>query len=129
MKKNNQYLIFGFKGSFYLGIAFCLFALGALAFEFLKNGNWYVESLNGHLVVGLLFIYFSGKPMIDERIQFLRFKALSLSFLATCVIATILNYILTYSDGNQENAISSYWFALMCLLIAFVIFRILKSRE
>lgn len=129
MKVNSQSLIPWFRGSFYFGIAFSIFAVGALLFEIIINGNWFVESLIGHLGMGLLFLYFSGRPMIDERIRFLKFKGLAIGFVITCISATILNYITTYPDGNQENAISSYWFTLICLLIAFISFRILKSRE
>ncbi len=129
MKTNSQSLIPWFKGSFYFGITFSLLALAALVFEIVKNGNWFVESLIGHLGMGLLFLYFSGKPMIDERIRFLKFKGLTIGFFITSISVTILNYFITYPDGNQANAISSYWFAMICLLIAFVSFRILKSRE
>ena len=129
MKTNSQSLIPWFRGSFYFGIAFSLFALGALVFEIVKNGNWFVESLIGHLGMGLLFLYFSGRPMIDERIRYLKFKGLAMGFVFTCISGTILNYIITYPDGNQENAISSYWFALISLLVAFISFGILKYRE
>ncbi|MEM8969792.1 MAG: hypothetical protein AAGE93_25460 [Bacteroidota bacterium] len=129
MKTNNQSLVPWFTGSFYFGIAFSLFAVIALIFEAVKNGNWFVESLVGHLGMGLLFLYFSGRPMIDERIRYLKFKSLAIGFVITCISGTIFNYALTYPDGNQEDAISSYWFALVCLLIAFISFIILKSRE
>ncbi|MEO0333430.1 MAG: hypothetical protein AAF223_17385, partial [Bacteroidota bacterium] len=59
----------------------------------------------------------------------LKFKSLAIGFVITCISGTIFNYALTYPDGNQEDAISSYWFALVCLLIAFISFIILKSRE
>ncbi|GAB2778428.1 hypothetical protein GCM10027275_22270 [Rhabdobacter roseus] len=129
MKTNSQSLISWFRGSFYVGMVFTLFALGALVFEIIKHGNWFVESLVGHLALGLLFLYFSGKPMIDERIRYLKFKALTLGFVITCLAGSIINYLVTYPDGNQEKAVSSYWFALVCLLIAFISFGVLKSRE
>ncbi len=129
MKTNSQSLVPWFRGSFYFGVAFSLLALGTLVFEIVKNGNWFVESLIGHLGMGLLFLYFSGKPMVDERIRYLKLKGLVIGFVITCISATILNYIITYPDDSQENAISSYWFALICLLIAFISFGILKSRE
>lgn len=129
MKTNSQSLLPWFKGSFYFGIAFFLLALGTLVFEIVKNGNWFTESLIGHLGMGLLFLYFSGKPMIDERIRYLKFKGLVTGFVITCISGTIINYIITYPDGNQENVVSSYWFVLMCLLIAFISFGILKSKE
>ena len=129
MKTNSQSLVPWFRGGFYFGVAFSLLALSALIFEIVKNGDWFVESLIGHLGMGLLFLYFSGKPMVDERIRYLKFKGLAIGFVFTCISATILNYIITYPDGNQENAISSYWFALICLLIAFISFGILKYRE
>lgn len=129
MKTNSRSLIPLFRGSFYFGVAFSLLAAGALVFEIVRNGNWFVESLMGHLGMGLLFLYFSGRPMIDERIRYLKFKGLAIGFVITCISGTILNYVITYPDGNHENAISSYWFALMCLLIAFISFGILKFRE
>ncbi len=102
---------------------------GFLIFEIVNNGNWFVESLLGQFGLGLLLIYFSGKPMIDERIRLLKFKGLAIGFVITCFSATIVNYIITYPDGNQKNGISSYWFVLICLLIAFISFGILKTRE
>lgn len=129
MKFTSQALLPWFRGSFYFGIAFSLLALSALVFEVVQNGKWFVESLIGHLGMGLLFLYFSGRPMVDERIRYLKFKSLAIAFVITCVAGTITNYIITYPDGNQEGAISSYWFALVCLLIAFISFSMLKARE
>lgn len=129
MKTNSQSLVSWFRGSFYFGLAFSLFAVGALIFEVVKNGNWFVESLIGHLAMGLLFLYFSGRPMADERIRYLKFKSLAVGFVFTCIAGTIANYLITYPDGNQEDAISSYWFALVCLLVAFMSFMILRSKE
>lgn len=129
MKTKSQSLLPWFRGSFYLGIVFSLFAIAALVFEVIENGNWFVESLIGHLGMGLLFLYFSGRPMADERIRYLKFKALAIGFVITCIAATIVNYLLTYPDGHQEEAVSSYWFALTCLATAFVSFVILKHRE
>ena len=118
-----------FRTSFYLGFIFSSVALVLLVHEVVSNGNWFVESLMGHLGMGLLFMYFSGKPMVDERIQFLKFKGLAIGFVITCIGATITNYLITYPDGHQSGSISSYWFAVVCLLIAFITFIILKSRE
>ncbi|MFC3974506.1 hypothetical protein [Maribacter confluentis] len=129
MKTNSQLLLPWFRGSFYFGIAFSLLALGSLVFEIVVNGNWFVESLIGHLGIGLLFLYFSGKPMVDERIRYLKFKGLAIGFVITSISGTILNYLITYPDSHQENGISSYWFALSCLVIAFGSFTILKFRE
>ncbi|MGK2862816.1 MAG: hypothetical protein ACSLE0_12850 [Chitinophagaceae bacterium] len=129
MKANNQSLLPWFRGSFYFGIAFSLLAAGAMVFEIIKNGNWFVESLIGHLGMGLLFLYFSGKPMIDERIRYMKFKGLAIGFVITCISTDITNYIITYPDGQQQSSISSNWFALICLLIAFISFGILKYRE
>ncbi|MDO5969015.1 hypothetical protein Q4Q35_04270 [Flavivirga aquimarina] len=129
MKVNNQSLAPWFKGNFYLGLALSLLALTTLIFEIVKNGNWFVESLIGHLGMGLLFLYFSGKPMVDERIRYLKLKGLAIGFVITSISASILNYIITYPDGTQSNGISSYWFTLTCLLIAFISFGILKSKE
>ena len=128
MKTNDKSLISWFRGSFYFGIAFSLFGLGALIYEIVKNGNW-PESVIGHIGIGLLFLYFSGRPMIDERIRFLKFKGLAIGFVLTTISASIINYVITFPDGNQESAFSSYWFALICLLVAFISFGILKSRE
>ena len=129
MKPNNEFLISWFRGSFYFGIAFSLFALFGLLFEGIKNENWFVESLIGHLGMGLLFLFFSGRPMVDERIRYLKFKSLAIGFVTTSVLAYIVNYITTYPDGNQDGAASSYLFMLVCLLISFVSFTVLKSRE
>ena len=129
MKTNNQSLIPWFNFSFFLGIVLSLIAGGLLIFEVVKNGNWFVESLLGQLGIGLLLIYFSGKPMVDERIRFLKFKGLAIGFIITCISSTLINYILTYPDGQQVNSISSYWFTLFCLIIAFVSFGVLKYKE
>ncbi len=129
MKTNSQSVVPWFRGSFYFGIAFSLFAIGALIFEVVKTGNWFVESLIGHLGLGLLFLFFSGRPMVDERIRYLKFKSLAVGFIFTCIAGTITNYLVTYPDGNQEGVISSYWFALVCLLVAFISFAILRSKE
>ncbi|MEM1134319.1 MAG: hypothetical protein AAGI07_00670 [Bacteroidota bacterium] len=129
MKTYSQSLVSWFRGSFYFGLAFSLLAIGALIFEAVKNGNWFVESLIGHLGMGLLFLYFSGKPMADERIRYLKFKSLAIGFAFTCITGTITNYIITYPDGNQVNAVSSYWFALVCLLVAFISFTVLRFKE
>ncbi|GAA3634483.1 hypothetical protein [Flavivirga jejuensis] len=130
MKTNRQSLVSWFiRGNFYLGLAFILLAIGALIFEVVKNGNWFVESLIGLLGMGLLFLFFSGRPMADERIRYLKFKSLAIGFVFTCIAGTITNYITTYPDGNQDGAISSYWFTLVCLLVAFISFTILKFKE
>lgn len=129
MKSKSQSLLPWFNVSFYLGITLSLLTVGVLIFEIVKNGNWFVESLLGQLGMGLLLTYFSGKPMVDERIRFLKFKGIAIGFVITCISATIVNYFVTYPDGNQENGISSYWFALTCLLIAFISFEILKFKE
>lgn len=129
MKTNSQSSLKWFRGSFYFGLAFSLTAIGALIFEVVKNGNLFVESLIGHLGIGLLFIFFSGRPMADERIRYLKFKSLAVGFVFSCIAGTIANYIITYPDGNQEGAISSYWFALVCLLVAFISFAILRHKE
>lgn len=129
MKTTTPSLIPWFRGSFYFGMAFSLFATGALIFEIVKNGNGLVESLIGHLGISLLLLFFSGKPMVDERIRILKFKALTMAFVITCLLGSMVNYIFTYPDAHQEQALSSYWFALICLLIAFVCYGILKHRE
>lgn len=129
MKKNTQSLVYLYRGSFYIGLALSLVAIGSFIFEVVKNGNWFVESLIGHLGIGLLILYFSGQPMADERIRYLKFKSLAIGFVFTCVAGTITNYITTYPDGNHEGAISSYWFALICLIVAFISFTVLSSKE
>ena len=129
MKTKNQSLLTWFRGSFFVGIAFSVLAVGIMILEVMNDGNWYVESLVGLLGMGLLCLYFSGKPMVDERIRFLKFKALSIAFVITVIAGMIINYIVTYPDGHQDNAVSSYWFALACLLVAFVSFTILKHNE
>lgn len=129
MKTNSQSLVSWFRGSFYLGLAFCVFAAGALLYEVIKHDDWFVESLIGHLSMGLLFIFFSGRPMVDERIRYLKFKSLAVGFVITCIGGALANYLITYPDGHQEGAISSYWFALVCLLVAFISFAILRSKE
>ena len=128
MKKGNQSFAVLFGTSFYLGLLFSVVALSLLFYEAI-NGVWFVESLMGLLGMGLLFIYFSGKPMVDERIQFLKFKGLAIGFFFTCIASSIANYLITYPDGHQTGAVSSYWFAIVCLLIAFISFFILKGRE
>lgn len=129
MKTNSQSLVPWFRGGFYFGLGFCLLAIGSLIFEVVKNGNWFVESLVGHLGMGLLFLYFSGRPMVDERIRYLKFKSLAIGFVFTCIAGTLANYFITYPDGHQEGSISSYWFALVCLLVAYISFAILRSKE
>lgn len=129
MKTNNQYALSWFRTSLYLGIALAVFASGALIYEALNNNHWFVESLLGQLGIGLLMIYFSGQPMVDERIRYLKFKALTIAFVISALSGTIYNYLSTYPDGMQVNAISSYWFVLTCLLISFITFEILKIRE
>jgi hypothetical protein len=129
MKTKSQSLLSWFRGSFYFGAAFSLLIIGAMIYEIIHNGNWNVESLNGQLSMGLMFIYFSGKPMVDERIRFLKFKGLTMSFVITLIVLNVFNYLYTYPDGLQENAISSYWFALICMIVAFLSFYILKSSE
>lgn len=129
MNSNNHSVAPWFKGSFYFGIAFSLLAIGSLIFEIVKNGNWFVESLLGHLGMGLLFLYFSGRPMADERIRYLKFKSLSIAFVITAVLGNLANYLVTYPDGHQNGGFSSYWSVLVCMVLAFVGFGILKSRE
>ncbi len=129
MKAYSRSLVPWFRGSFYFGLIFSLLAIGAIIFEIAENGNWFVESLIGHLGMGLLFLFFSGRPMADERIRYLKFKALAIGFVFTCIAGTIINYLITYPDGNQAGVISSYWFALICILAAFISFAILRLRE
>ncbi|UZR95260.1 hypothetical protein [Chondrinema litorale] len=124
-----QFPLTWFRGSFYLGIVFSVFAISAMIYEYFNNDEWNIQSLNGHLAYGLLFIYFSGKPMVDERIRYLKFKGLTTGFVISFILVNIFNYLYTYPDGNQQNAISSYLFALICLIISFVCFYVLKLKD
>ena len=129
MTSKNKTLHPWFSTSFYVGVGISILALVFIIYEIIQNKQWIVESLLGQLGIGLLLIYFSGKPMIDERIRFLKFKALAFAFAITSIISTIANYLVTYPDGSQENGFSSYWFVLVCLLLAFGSFQILKIKE
>lgn len=129
MKSKSQSLLPWFNVSFYLGVTLSMLTGGFLIFEIVNNGNWFVESLLGQFGLGLLLIYFSGKPMVDERIRYLKFKGLAIGFVITSILGTVVNYLITYPDGLQENGVSSYWFVLSCLIIAFISFAILKFRE
>ena len=129
MTSKNKTLLPWFSTSFYVGIGISVLALGFILYEIVQNEQWVVESLLGQLGIGLLLIYFSGKPMVDERIRFLKFKALAFAFAITSIISMIANYLVTYPDGNQENGFSSYWFILVCLILSFGSFQILKTKE
>ena len=129
MTTRHPYLLSWFSGSFYFGIFLMVLALGAAVREQLINGSWYVESLLASFAMGLLFLYFSGKPMIDERVRFLKFKALAFGFVASSILFSALNYALTYPDGRQTDSLSSNCFAIVCLLAAFLCYQLLKHRE
>ncbi|PPK84546.1 hypothetical protein CLV84_3707 [Neolewinella xylanilytica] len=129
MTTRHPYLISWFSGSFYFGIFLMVMAAGAAVREQLINGSWYVESLLATFAMGLLFLYFSGKPMIDERIRLLKFKALASGFVVSSILFSILNYLVTYPDGRQTDALSSNCFAIACLSVAFFAYQILKQRE
>lgn len=129
MNPSQQSLVPWFRGSFYIGLFLLAIAGGALALEMVRSGNWYVESLIGQLGIGLLFLYFSGRPMIDERIRLLKFKALASAFAFTALAGTLANYLITYPDGNQSGGLSSYTFVLVCLVLAFAVFYYLSARE
>lgn len=118
-----------FKTSFFIGLALTAIATGAIVYEYITYERPGVQSLYGTLAIGLLFIYFSGRPMLDERIQFLKFKSLAIAFFIGLILVNLLNYLITYPDGNQTNSISSYLFALICLVLSFIIFFILQKRE
>ena len=126
---NRQFTASLFRFNLPIGIAISMFALGAMLYELVKNGLFPVESLLGHLGLGLLFIYFSGKPMADERIQLLKFKSLAISFMASAIVFNLANYLITYPDPNQNNPVSSYTFVLLCMILTYIIFFILLRRE
>ncbi|PPK88374.1 hypothetical protein CLV84_1341 [Neolewinella xylanilytica] len=128
MHPKQRYLVPFFSGSFYIGIALILLALGALGYEWTSNGVWYRESLIGTLGMGLLFLFFSGRPMVDERTRFLKFQALAYAFVITTVVGSLVNYLITYPDGMHQEAFSSYFFVFGCLLLAFICYRILSVR-
>ena len=129
MTTRQPYLISWFSGSFYFGIFLMVVAVGAAVYEQVAHGSWYVESLIACFALGCLFLYFSGKPMIDERVRFLKFKALAFGFVAVSILFSWLNYALTYPNGRQTDALSSNCFAVACLLTAFGCYHILKRRE
>ncbi len=117
------------RTSLIIGVLLSLFALGAIAYEWIEHNRLGVQSLYGHLSLGLLFIYLSTPAMLDERIQFLKFKSLAIGFFIGLIGVNLLNYLVTYPDGYQTGAVSSYLFALICLVIAFITFFILQTRE
>ncbi len=128
MPANNRLLVPFFSGSLYIGLFLIVLALGALAYEWTTHGVWYRESLVGMLGLGLLFLFFSGRPMVDERTRFLKFQALAYAFVIVTILAQLANYLVTYPDGMQEGAMSSYFFVAACLGLAFLCFRILSAR-
>ncbi len=117
------------RTSLVIGLLLSLFALGAIAYEWIVHNRFGVQSLYGHLSIGLLFIYLSTPRMLDERIQFLKFKSLAIGFVIGLIGVNLLNYLITFPDGYQTEAISSYTFALICLVIAFITFFVLQTRE
>ena len=129
MNTKQKFPVNWFRGSMIAGLLVSSFAIGAMIYEFVVNDNLNVQSLNQHLGYGLLLIYFSGRPMADERIRFLKYKAMVFGFLISFILVTVINYLITYPDGLQTGAISSYLFALMCIITSFICFYILKSRD
>ena len=129
MTTRYPYLISWFSGSFYFGILLMALAVGASVYEEVVNGSWYVESLLACFAMGLLFLFFSGRPMIDERVRLLKLKALAYGFVATTILFSLLNYLVTYPDGRQADSLSSNCFVIGCLACALLGYQILKQRE
>jgi hypothetical protein len=85
------------------------------------------------LAMGLMMIFFSKEKDFDERIVYLKFKALAAAVPLAAVVTMIINYIKNYGDYSIENnawfSISAFEYLTIVLAIAIGWLHYLKLKE
>ncbi len=82
---------------------------------------------------GLMMVFFSKEKDFDERIAYLKFKALAVAVPVATILTMLINYSQNFQDYSIETdtwfSISAFEFLSIVLIIAIGWFYYLRYRE
>ncbi len=116
-----------------VGIVCILWGVYSFFFKYWRHQLWDMHLITGLSCWGLIFIFFSKEKIDDERIQQLKFQALTWAFPTGMFITHLINYFfLSPPEPDSDKLIqslSAYESLLIILLLAVGVFYVLKYRN
>ncbi len=115
------------------GLLIILAGIGIFIYRISKFDILDLTGVSFPLAMGLVFIFFSKEKDFDERIAFLKFKALAVAVPIAAAIVMAINYSQNFQNYSIETdswfSISAFEYLSITLLIAMGWFYYLKYKE
>ena len=132
MKQSTSFFIYP-QWAKVLGAFFLLFALGGFFYRISQYDVFDLAGASFPFAMGLMLIFFSREKMVDERIAYLKFKALATAIPIAGLITMLINYRFNYAGYSIQTdswfSISAFEFLSIALLLAIGNFYWLQHKE
>ena len=116
-----------------VGIACILWGVFSFFKKYMNYAIWDINLISGLICWGLCFIFFSKERPDDERIHYLKFRALTWGLPTGLLITHLINYFfLNQEEPNSSTyvqSISAYSSFAIVLIIAICTFRFFKYKD
>jgi hypothetical protein len=116
-----------------IGILLLVWSIISFFLKYANHSIWDFELFAGLFSWGLCFIFFSKEKIDDERIHYLKFRALAWGAPLGLFITHLINYFFLSpqepDSGKYVQSISAYASFALVLLIATAIFHFLKFKD
>jgi hypothetical protein len=110
--------------------------LGGILIFFNRASKYDIVDLAGGsfpMAMGLMFIFFSKEKSFDERIAYLKFKALAFAIPVAATVVMAINYSKNFGGYSIETdswySISAFEYLSIALALALGWFHFLKIKE
>ncbi|SDJ98885.1 hypothetical protein SAMN05421823_101594 [Catalinimonas alkaloidigena] len=132
MKKSQSFLFVYPYWAKWLGAASILFGLIVFLYRVLHYEIVDIRGGSFPVAIGLTLIFFSREKTFDERIVFLKFKALAMAVPLAVAITMLINYSYNFEGYSIETdswfSISAFEYLTIALLVALGWFHYLRIK-
>ena len=130
--KSNPIFIYPYWMKF-LGLGLIILGLVFFVNRILTYDIFDLASFSSPAAFGFIFIFFSKEIDQDERIVYLKYKALAFSIPATAFVISLINYYFNFNGYSIETdswySISAFEYLTLALIFGQLFFYVLKRRE